>query len=68
MMFEKDGFEVCVALKEDECISYIFIVLLIVCVGVEDCIVGLWCGVDVYFVKLFYEEELLIMFNNLFML
>lgn len=60
MMFEKDGFEFCEILKEDVCISYIFIILFMVKFDVEFCLKGLKYGVDDYLVKFFNEEELLV--------
>jgi signal transduction histidine kinase/DNA-binding response OmpR family regulator/ligand-binding sensor domain-containing protein len=65
MMPEKDGFEVCAALKEDERTSHIPIVLLTARAGVEDRIAGLRRGADAYLAKPFHEEELLITLNNL---
>ena len=58
MMPEKDGFEVCETLKNDERISHIPIVLLTARAGVEDRIAGLRRGADAYLAKPFHPEEL----------
>jgi len=65
MMPEKDGFEVCAALKEDERTSHIPIILLTARAGVEDRIAGLRRGADAYLAKPFHEEELQATINNL---
>lgn len=58
MMPEKDGFEVCEALRSDERTSHIPIVLLTARAGVEDRIAGLRRGADAYLAKPFHPEEL----------
>jgi CheY-like chemotaxis protein len=58
MMPEKDGFEVCEALRNDERSSHIPIVLLTARAGVEDRIAGLRRGADAYLAKPFHPEEL----------
>ena len=65
MMPEKDGFEVCEILKNDERTSHIPIVLLTAKVGVENRIAGLRRGADAYLAKPFHEEELLATLANL---
>ncbi|MCB0639838.1 MAG: response regulator, partial [Lewinella sp.] len=66
MMPEKDGFEVCDTLKNDERTSHIPIVLLTARAGVEDRIAGLRRGADAYLAKPFHEEELLVTLEKLF--
>lgn len=58
MMPEKDGFEVCEALRLDERSSHIPIVLLTARATVEDRIAGLRRGADAYLAKPFHPEEL----------
>ncbi len=65
MMPEKNGFELCEALKEDIRTSHIPIVLLTAKSDVESRIVGLKQGADDYLAKPFHEEELLIRLKNL---
>jgi DNA-binding response OmpR family regulator/nitrogen-specific signal transduction histidine kinase len=65
MMPEKDGFEVCEALKNDERTSHIPIVLLTAKSTVEDRIAGLKHGADAYLAKPFREEELLVWVEQL---
>ncbi len=65
MMPEKDGFEVCDTLKNDERTSHIPIVLLTVRATVEDRIAGLRRGADAYLAKPFNPEELLVTLDNL---
>lgn len=65
MMPEKDGFEVCQALKEDPRTSHIPIVLLTAKAGVENRITGLRRGADAYLAKPFHQEELLVTLTNL---
>ena len=65
MMPEKDGFEVCETLKNDERTSHIPIVLLTAKVGVENRITGLRRGADAYLDKPFHQEELLATLANL---
>lgn len=59
MMPEKDGFQVCEALKYDERTSHIPIVLLTAKATVGDRITGLTRGADAYMAKPFHREELL---------
>lgn len=65
MMPEKDGFEVCETLKNDERTSHIPIVLLTAKAGVENRIAGLRRGADAYLAKPFQEEELLVWVEQL---
>jgi DNA-binding response OmpR family regulator len=65
MMPEKDGFEVCALLKNDERTSHIPIVLLTARAGVEDRISGLRRGADAYLAKPFHPEELRVVLANL---
>lgn len=65
MMPEKDGFEVCEALKTNEFTSHIPIVLLTAKAGVENRIAGLRKGADAYLSKPFHQEELLVVLQNL---
>jgi len=65
MMPEKNGFEVCQALKEDERTSHIPIILLTAKAGVENRIEGLRHGADAYLAKPFHQEELLATLTNL---
>jgi len=65
MMPEKDGFEVCRTLKEEERTSHIPLVLLTARVGVENRIAGLRHGADAYLAKPFHQEELLATLENL---
>jgi signal transduction histidine kinase/ligand-binding sensor domain-containing protein/CheY-like chemotaxis protein len=65
MMPEKDGFEVCETLKNDERTSHIPIVLLTAKAGVENRIAGLKRGADAYLSKPFHQEELLVTITNL---
>jgi signal transduction histidine kinase/CheY-like chemotaxis protein/ligand-binding sensor domain-containing protein/AraC-like DNA-binding protein len=58
MMPEKDGLEVCDALKNDERSSHIPIVLLTAKADVESRIAGLRRGADAYISKPFNQEEL----------
>jgi signal transduction histidine kinase/CheY-like chemotaxis protein/ligand-binding sensor domain-containing protein len=66
MMPEKDGFEVCEFLKNDERSSHIPIVLLTAKAGLEDRIAGLRRGADAYLAKPFHPEELRAVLTNLF--
>jgi len=66
MMPEKDGFEVCDALKNDERSSHIPIVLLTARATVEDRIAGLRRGADAYLAKPFHTEELLAQLARLY--
>lgn len=65
MMPEKDGFELCEALKNDERTSHIPIVLLTAKADVENRIAGLRHGADAYLAKPFHREELLVTLSNL---
>lgn len=65
MMPEKDGLEVCDALKNDERTSHIPIILLTAKADVESRIAGLRRGADVYLSKPFHEEELRLNLSNL---
>ncbi|MCC6280190.1 MAG: response regulator, partial [Saprospiraceae bacterium] len=65
MMPEKDGFEVCETLKNDERTSHIPIVLLTAKADVESRIAGLRRGADAYLAKPFHREELLATLKNL---
>lgn len=65
MMPEKDGFEVCATLKQDERTSHIPIVLLTAKAGVENRIAGLRHGADAYLGKPFHHEELMATLENL---
>jgi signal transduction histidine kinase/AraC-like DNA-binding protein len=65
MMPEKDGFEVCDFLKNDERTSHIPIVLLTAKADVESRIAGLKRGADAYLAKPFHQEELLVTVANL---
>lgn len=65
MMPEKDGFEVCRALKADFRTSHIPIVLLTAKADVASRLQGLDCGADVYLPKPFHKAELLIQVRKL---
>lgn len=65
MMPEKDGFEVCQILKNNECTSHIPIVLLTAKASVEDRIAGLRRGADAYLAKPFHPDELRAVLANL---
>ncbi len=65
MMPEKNGFELCEALKEDIRSSHIPIILLTAKSDVESRIAGLKQGADDYLAKPFNEEELLVRMKNL---
>lgn len=65
MMPEKDGFEVCEALKNDERTSHIPIILLTAKATVDDRIAGLRRGADAYIAKPFHRKELLATLSGL---
>ncbi|MEM8526111.1 MAG: two-component regulator propeller domain-containing protein [Bacteroidota bacterium] len=60
MMPEKDGYEVCDTLKQDERTSHIPIILLTAKADLPSKIVGLRRGADAYLSKPFDKEELLV--------
>jgi CheY-like chemotaxis protein len=65
MMPEKNGYEVCLTLKQDERSSHIPIVLLTAKSTHEDQLEGLKVGADAYLVKPFHKEELFVWLDNL---
>jgi signal transduction histidine kinase/DNA-binding response OmpR family regulator len=66
MMPEKDGFELCEILKNDERTSHIPIILLTAKVDLESKISGLKTGADAYLTKPFEQEELMVRLEKLF--
>ncbi|MEM6321309.1 MAG: ATP-binding protein [Bacteroidota bacterium] len=68
MMPQKDGFELCETLKQDEKTSHIPIILLTARVDVEDKIAGLSRGADAYLAKPFHEKELTVRMERLIQL
>jgi signal transduction histidine kinase/DNA-binding response OmpR family regulator/streptogramin lyase len=65
MMPNKDGFEVCDFLKNDERTSHVPVVLLTAKADLESRIAGLKRGADAYLAKPFHQEELLATLQNL---
>lgn len=65
MMPEKDGYQVCDALKNDERTSHIPIILLTAKAGIDAKITGLKRGADAYLIKPFDKQELLVQLNVL---
>ena len=68
MMPEKDGFEVCDTLKNDERTSHIPIILLTAKADISSKLQGLKRGADAYLSKPFHKEELLIRLQALIQL
>ena len=65
MMPEKDGYEVCDTLKNDERTSHIPIILLTAKSDIDSKISGLEKGADAYLAKPFTEKELLVRLKKL---
>ncbi|PVD49506.1 hypothetical protein DC498_24585 [Terrimonas sp.] len=65
VMPEKNGYEVCEALKKDARTSHIPLILLTAKASVEDKIMGLQQKADEYLIKPFSPKELLLRISNL---
>ena len=65
MMPEKDGYQVCDALKNDERTSHIPIILLTAKAGINSKLIGLKRGADAYLTKPFDKQELLVQLEGL---
>ena len=65
MMPEKDGYELCQTLKQDERSSHIPIVLLTAKVDTDSKVLGLQTGADAYVAKPFNQRELLVQLAQL---
>ncbi|MCC6462713.1 MAG: response regulator [Saprospiraceae bacterium] len=65
MMPEKDGYEVCLTLKNDERTSHIPIILLTAKATQADKLTGLRTGADAYLEKPFHQEELFLRLQQL---